>query len=149
MNHKRVYIVATVSGLSLMAVIPMLAAAQGMRSHMMWGRAGNLGRSAMMAVAPSHARAFFGVVSSVNGASFSIDQKMRNATTTFTVSTDSTTTIKKDGAADVIGDLAVGQHVVVMGALATSTKTISAKSVNIITHPPTQNSLQHVFQKSK
>ena len=93
--------------------------------------------------------AHYGVITSINGPTFTLDSLLKNATTTFDVSTASTTNFKKDGTSAAVGDLIVGQHVMVRGLTETPANTISAQSVNIITHEPTKSGLKNVFSKQK
>lgn len=149
-KNKKAYIIATVFGLSLIISIPSISFAQkGVHSGVQPGVQPGLLKAHTMQSRAMQNRTHFGVITSVNGSTFNLDSKIKNATTTFVVSTDTSTVFKKDGATDTASDLTVGQHVVVRGLTATSTNTISAKSVNIITHEPTKNGLQHVFKKHK
>jgi hypothetical protein len=140
-KDKKAYIVATVFGLSLIIIIPTISLAEkSIHSGVQIG----LFKPHMM-----KSGTHFGVVASVVGSTFTLDSTLKNATTTFTVNVDASTTFKKDGVTDTVSDLSAGQHVVVRGLITASTNTISAKSVNIITHEPTKNGLRHVFKKQK
>lgn len=83
-----------------------------------------------------HARTFLsaigaaglGVVTSVNGSTFTIDPIGKNATTT--VSTNASTTYRVNGTATTSGALAVGSKVLLMGTT-TSDSSISASLVSI------------------
>lgn len=76
----------------------------------------------------------FGVISAINGASFSLQIKNRKPAKMITVNTDGNTIIKKDGQAAVLTtDLAVGQRVMVSGSKDNTTKTIAATGINIVT----------------
>lgn len=135
-KNKKAYIVATVFGLSLIIIVPSVSFAQGV-----YGKQASLLRSSVqIALFKPHLaqnQAHFGVVAGVDGSTFALDS--------FVVNTDANTTFKKDGVTDTMSDLAVGQRVVVRGL--TSTDTISAQSVNIITHEPTVAGLENVFKK--
>ncbi len=74
-----------------------------------------------------------GVVSSISSSTFTIDNIGRNnATTTYTVNTDASTTYRNGTSTVPFSSLTTGQHVMVAGELSTTTKSISAKSVTII-----------------
>ena len=147
-KDKKAYIVATVFGLSLIIIIPTVSFAQGINSkHVGLNKAGI--KIALFKPHITHSQTHFGLVTNVSGSMFTLDSHIKNATTTFTVSTDAKTVFKKDGKSDVASDLVVGQHVMVMGLTSTSTNAIAARSVNIITHEPTVKSLKHVFKKQK
>jgi hypothetical protein len=152
-KNKKAYIVATIFGLSLIIVIPSVSLARNIHNKhiglMMSGTQIGLLKSHMMQNRMMQNGTHFGVVASVSGSTFVLDSKMKQATTTFTVNTDTNTAFKKDGVVDTLSDLSVGQHVVVRGSTDISTGTILAKSVNIITHEPTKTGLEHVFKKQK
>lgn len=109
-------------------------------------------------------RNFGGTVSSVSGSTFTIDSRgpglgfgrenpkwddvrgnwddqgqrwdTKKATTTISVTTSSETVFKKrGGATTTISDIAIGSTVMVSGQFSTSTKTLSAKKVDIVTLP--------------
>jgi hypothetical protein len=81
-----------------------------------------------------------GTVSSINGTSFTVTTVNRfNSTTpnhTFTVNTSTTTTYTKDGQAATLTDLATGERVMIQGTVDTSSLTIAATKVNIVTKKP-------------
>ncbi len=76
---------------------------------------------------------FIGSVSSVNGSSFTISSQGRKLSTSYTVNTDGTTVIKKDGQNASLSDIVSGVKVRVTGTLASSTNTVTAKEVTIVT----------------
>lgn len=80
-----------------------------------------------------------GNVTAVNGNSFTVERPAFGNTTakeTFTVNTSGTTTFTKDGNTATLGDVVVGSHVMVEGALDTNTKTDTATAVRIMTAMP-------------
>lgn len=78
-----------------------------------------------------------GSVTAVSGNSFTIQNKGRGGkTTSVTVTTDANTKVTKNGQADTLGDVAVGQMVMVKGTKNATTSTIAATDVNIIVRVP-------------
>lgn len=79
-----------------------------------------------------------GTISAITSTGFTID--VRNVKTKVTssvdVKTDTTTQYSKNGVTITVSDIAVGQKVVVVGALDTSTNIIIAKTVKIVTQTP-------------
>jgi len=84
--------------------------------------------------------AVFGTIASLDGSTFTITRATHEATTTITVTTDASTTFKKNGQADISTDLAVGQRIVVMGAKDSSGNVPVATSVNIMVRTPRTHS---------
>ncbi|HAO64948.1 TPA: hypothetical protein DCQ44_03140 [Candidatus Taylorbacteria bacterium] len=145
-KNKKAYIVATVFGLSLIIIIPSVSFAQKVHNQ----HIGLMKSGVQIGLFKPHMaeyRAHFGVVSSVNGSVFTLNSPGKKNQPDFTVNTDANTIFKKDGVSSSLSELVAGQHAVVRGLTATSTNTISAQSVNIITHEPTRNGLRHVFNK--
>lgn len=143
---KKAYIVATVFGLSLIIIIPSVSFAQSVYDK----QDGLLKSSVQIALFKpqlSQNQAHFGVIVGIDGSTFALNSVADNATSAYVVNTDANTIFKKDGVADTVSNLAVGQRVMVRGL--TSTDTISAQSVNMITHEPTLNGLKHVFKEQK
>jgi hypothetical protein len=146
-KNKKAYIVATAFGLSLVVIIPTVSFAQSVGNRQI----GLLKSGVQVALFKPHLaqnQTHFGLVAGVSGSVFVLNNTI-GATTALTVSTNPNTVFKRDGVADSVTGLTVGQHVVVMGVTDALNNTISAKSVNIITHEPTKNSLKHVFKKQK
>jgi len=84
-----------------------------------------------------------GSVTAVNGSTFTVQPKAwgKNATTTpaaITVTTDSTTTYKKDGATATLADVVSGANVFVVGTKDSTTGNVVAKMVSVVTKLPTE-----------
>lgn len=87
-----------------------------------------------------HMPGLFGTVATTNGGVFTVTMVNRfNSTTpnrTFTVNTSATTTYTKDGQAATLTDLATGERVMIQGMVDTSSLTVAATKVNIVTKKP-------------
>lgn len=86
----------------------------------------------------------FGTVSNVNALGFTVTVPGRgkNSTTTpvaFSVATNSTTTVTKDGKAATLADIAANQTVMAMGTVDRTAHTVTATKVNIVTVNPLPN----------
>ncbi len=74
-----------------------------------------------------------GVIKTISPTLLTIDNIGRNnATTTYNVNLNASTTYRYGTTTSSFSSLTIGQHVMVLGNLSTTTKTIDAKSVNII-----------------
>ncbi len=78
----------------------------------------------------------FGTIIAMNGGTFTVESHAfgkTQASATWTVATDASTTYKKDGQAASSADLAVGESVMAIGTRDESAKTVAAKEVAIDT----------------
>ena len=74
-----------------------------------------------------------GVIKTISPTLLTIDNIGRNnATTTYNVNLNASTTYRYGTTTSSFSSLTVGQHVMILGNLSTTTRTIDAKSVNII-----------------
>jgi hypothetical protein len=77
---------------------------------------------------------FIGVITDIDSSSFAMDSRSQgNATTTFTINVSSETKFYSGSTTIAYSDLVTGNYVAVAGSLATSTKTITANRVNVLT----------------
>jgi len=89
------------------------------------------------------AHGLFGTVESVNGSVFTVNMSLpfhASSTTAiskiFTINTDNETVFKKDGQDSTVADLVIGAKVMVRGEVNTSTMSVAADNVNLITKLP-------------
>jgi hypothetical protein len=74
-----------------------------------------------------------GVIASIGSASLTMTgHGAKNATTTFTVNVTSATSFHSGSTTIALSDLSVGERIIVVGKLATSTNTIDAKIINVM-----------------
>ncbi|MBI3888198.1 hypothetical protein HY311_00175 [Candidatus Nomurabacteria bacterium] len=149
MSKKSIVIAGSMIALSLFVAVPAMAA-----GTMKQNRAVNAMSDKANIAHPSkkgtgmmvRRNMSFGTISAINGSSFTITSKkmVKTGTTTtttnpitITVNTSATTVFKKDGTAATIGDLAVGQMVMVKGVKDVNNVIANATNVSIVTKPVT------------
>ena len=141
MNKKKALAIGGVAAASLLMALPAFAATttptqSGAHPSHFAGKGGMHKFSGKGGTHQPLTNATFGTVASVDGSTFTITRKTREATTTLTIGTDSSTTFKKNGQPDTSTDLAVGQRVVVMGTKDSTGNVADATSVSIMVRGP-------------